>query len=666
MNCSTGTVEWFHQDFSNCLKMKIKDILYTVFLVLMALTANGQTAGQTKAEKEYAQYAYVDVINIYERVAEKGYKDEKMFQRLGNAYYFNGELPQAAKWYAPLFEMNREQEPEYDYRYAQTLKAIGDYAKADVILEGFNKKTKTDKRGVLFEQNRNYLEQIKANSGRFEIANLSINSKYTDYGSAFLANKLVFASARDTGGIAKKTFRWTNKAFTNLYMADLKADGTLSEPERFEKKINSKFNESTPVFTKDGKTMYFTRNNFLHGKRGRDDQEITLLKLYKADLVDGKWTNVMELPFNSNQYSTAHPALSNDEKKLFFASDRPGTFGQSDLYSVTILPDGGFGSPENLGPTINTEGRETFPFISAKNELYFASDGQPGLGGLDVFVSRINSDGTFTAVQNVGIPINSNLDDFAFVVNDKNSNGFFSSNRAGGNGNDDIYRFTEIKKLFCEQQLKGIIVDLENSERLDHVKVILLDDQFKILSEMETGVDGGYSFDIACGNSYHIRAVKTAFETKEISIQIPVVSGETNLEVQLEKRVKPITIGSDLAKTLSIPIVYFDLDKSIVSKTAAFELVKILAVMQEYPKMKIDVRSHTDSRQTAKYNLALSNRRVKSTIEWLVKNGIARKRLTGKGYGEGQLVNNCSDGVSCSEAEHQLNRRSEFIIISME
>jgi outer membrane protein OmpA-like peptidoglycan-associated protein/tetratricopeptide (TPR) repeat protein len=646
--------------------MKIKDILYTVFLVLITLKGNGQTASQIKAEKEYAQYAYVDVIAIYERVAEKGYKDEKMFQRLGNAYYFNGELTQAGKWYTALFEMNTEQEPEYYYRYAQTLKAKEDYANADKTLENFNKKIKTDKRGVLFENNRNYLEQIKANSGRFEIANLLINSKYTDYGSAFLVNKLVFASARDTGGIAKKTFRWTNKAFTNLYTAELKADGTLGGPERFENKINSKFNESTPVFTKDGKTMYFTRNNYLNGKRGQDDQEITLLKLYKADFINGKWSNVTELPFNSNQYSTAHPALSHDETKLFFASDRPGTLGQSDLYSVTIKPDGSFGIPENLGETINTEGRETFPFISDKNELYFASDGQPGLGGLDVFVSRINSDGTFTAVQNVGAPINSNQDDFAFVVKGKNGTGFFSSNRAGGNGNDDIYRFTEIRKLFCEQQLKGTVADLDNSQRLEHVKVILLDEQFKSITEMETGVDGAYSFDIACGKSYHIRAVKNEYETKEIPIQIPEVSGETNLEVQLEKRIKPIAIGTDLAKTLSIPIVYFDLDKTFISKEASFELAKILAVLQEYPKMKIDVRSHTDSRQTAKYNVALSNRRAKSTMEWLVKNGIARKRLTGKGYGEGQLVNKCSDGVSCTEAEHQLNRRSEFIIISME
>ncbi len=646
--------------------MKIKHTIYTIFLVLIALRANAQAGVEKKADKDYAQYAYVDAIATYERVAEKGYKDEKMFQKLGNAYYFNGELIKAAKWYDALFAMNEEQEPEYYYRYAQTLKATGDYTKADKILEAFNKKTNTDKRGILFEKNKNYLEQIKANSGRFEIADAGINSTQTDYGSAYYDNKIVFASARDTGGVVRNTFKWTNKTFTNLYSAELKADGTVGKPERFEKKINSKFNESTPVFTKDGKTMYFTRNNFLDGKRGRDEQKITLLKLYKADFVNGKWTDLTELPFNSNQYSTAHPALSKDEKTLYFASDMPGTLGQSDLYSVVINPDGSFGKPQNLGAAINTEGRETFPFVSSDNELYFASDGRPGLGGLDVFVSKINSDRTFSAVQNLGAPINSQQDDFAFIINSEKRDGFFSSNREGGIGNDDIYRFTEIQKLLCEQLLKGTVVDFETNKIIENSKVLLLDEQFKTIGEVITATDGSYKFNVDCGKSYHVRASKQDYETKELSVTIKNETGVTSLMVPLEKRIKPIGVGTDLAKTLDIPIIYFDLDKSFIRKDAAFELEKILAVMKQYPKMKIDVRSHTDSRQTAKYNIALSDRRAKSTIQWLVKNGIAQNRVTGKGYGESQLVNHCSDGVPCTEAEHQLNRRSEFIIVSME
>ena len=646
--------------------MKVNKIGFTALLSLFVLTAIAQKSNLIKADEKYDKYAYIDAVAVYEKVAEKGYKDEKMFQRLGNAYYFNGELTKAAKWYDQLFAINSEQEPEYFYRYAQCLKANGNYEKADEILDQFNKKVSTDRRGILFENNKNYLEVIKANSNRFEIADAGINSVLSDYGSTIFNDKLVFASARDTGGVAKKTFKWTNGSFTNLYSAVLMPDGSLGIPERFQKNINSKFNESTPVFTQDGKTMYFTRNNFLDGKRRSDEKRVTLLKLYKATLVDGKWQNITELPFNSDQFSVAHPALSIDEKTLYFASDMPGTFGQSDLYKVGINEDGTFGKPENLGSEINTEGRETFPYISGDNELFFASDGRPGLGGLDIFVSKINSDLNFEEVQNVGEPINTKQDDFAFIINSETRNGFFSSNRENGHGFDDIYRFKEIKKLICKQELTGIVSDLGTGEILAGSKVVLFDEQFKSIAEVLSDSKGSYTFsDVNCGKKYYVRASKVDYETKEIPITINKLSGNTSLPIQLEKRIKPIAVGTDLAKVLEIPIIYFDLDKATIKKESAFQLEKIVEILNQYPDLKLDIRSHTDSRQTAKYNEILSDKRAKSTIKWLVEKGIGPSRLTGKGYGETQLVNQCADGVKCSEEEHQLNRRSEFIITNM-
>ncbi|EJL59316.1 OmpA family protein [Flavobacterium sp. CF136] len=646
--------------------MKVNKIGFTALLSLFVLTAIAQKSNLIKADEKYDKYAYIDAVAVYEKVAEKGYKDEKMFQRLGNAYYFNAELTKAVKWYDQLFAINSEQEPEYFYRYAQCLKANGNYEKADGILDQFNKKVSTDRRGILFENNKNYLEVIKANSNRFEIADAGINSVLSDYGSTIFNDKLVFASARDTGGVAKKTFKWTNGSFTNLYSAVLMPDGSLGIPERFQKNINSKFNESTPVFTQDGKTMYFTRNNFLDGKRRSDEKRVTLLKLYKATLVDGKWQNITELPFNSDQFSVAHPALSTDEKTLYFASDMPGTFGQSDLYKVGINEDGTFGKPENLGSEINTEGRETFPYISGDNELFFASDGRPGLGGLDIFVSKINSDLNFEEVQNVGEPINTKQDDFAFIINSKTRNGFFSSNREKGHGFDDIYKFKEIKKLICKQELTGIVSDLGTGEILAGSKVVLFDEQFKSIAEVLSDSKGSYTFsDVNCGKKYYVRASKVDYETKEIPITVNKLSGNTSLPIQLEKRIKPIAVGTDLAKVLEIPIIYFDLDKATIKKESAFQLEKIVEILNQYPDLKLDIRSHTDSRQTAKYNEILSDKRAKSTIKWLVEKGIDPSRLTGKGYGETQLVNQCADGVKCSEEEHQLNRRSEFIITNM-
>lgn len=646
--------------------MKIKKLLCTSFLVLFAIKGIAQERHISNADKNYDKFAYIDAIAIYEKVADKGYKDEKMFQRLGNAYYFNGMLPNAKKWYESLFEMNDQQDTEYYYRYVQTLKSVNDYVKADQMMDRFHKKKADDQRSIIFEKNSKYLEQIKANSGRFEIANAGINSKYSDYGSAFLDNKLVFTSARDTGGVARKILKWTNQSFTNLYSVEVKEDGTTGKIEPFAKNINSKFNESTAIFTQDHKTMYFTRNNFLDGKKGKNDKKITLLKLYRANFSNGKWTNIIELPFNSDQFSTAHPALSPDEKKLYFASDMPGGFGQSDLYRVTINSDGSFGNPENLGTSINTEGRETFPFISGDNDLYFASDGQPGLGGLDIFVAKINNEDSFGKIQNVGEPVNSQQDDFAYLLNSKNRNGFFSSNRDGGSGYDDIYRFTEIRKLECKQFLFGTILDLDTNKVVQGASVNLLDDEFKAIGEILTGADGSYNFDVECGKKYYVRASKKDYETKETPITIEEFSGKTNVNIKIEKRIKPITLDSDLAKIMGVSTIYFDLDKATIRKEAALELAKIFEVMQEFPKIKVDVRSYTDSRQTAKYNLALSEKRAQATIAWLVKKGITANRLSGRGYGETQLINRCADNITCTEEEHQANRRSEFIIVSME
>ena len=647
------------------MKINFKYFSYGVILFMFTLNGFAQEKGVKKADKKFDDYSYVDAIATYEKVANKGYKDENMFQKLGDSYYFIANLEKAEKWYTELFDMNPNQEVEYLYRYSQTLKAVKNYKKADMILEKFIAKSADDQRAILFANQRDYLQNIKENSGRYEISDAGVNSVYSDYGSALYNNNLVFASARDTGGVSKKVFKWNNESFTNLYSSEISADGSMGAPGRFSATINSKFHESTPVFTKDGTTMYFSRNNYLDGKKRKDANKVTLLKLYKATQKDGKWVDIQELPFNSNEYSVAHPTLSIDEKTLYFASDMPGTKGLSDLFSVSINADGSYGTPLNLGLPINTESRETFPFISADNKLYFASDGHPGLGGLDIFVTNVAAADNFKDIQNVGAPVNSSYDDFGFLVDSSSKSGFFTSNREGGKGSDDIYRFLETKTI-CSQVLKGIITDQETGLILVNTKLSLFDELFNLIKELKSGSDGKYTLEVVCSKTYYLRAEKDEFETKEIKVIIVPVSGETMKPIQLEKRKKVIDVGSDLAKSLDIPILYFDLDKSFIRKDAAFELEKLLIVMQEYPKMKIDIRSHTDSRQTNIYNAKLSDRRAKATRAWLIAKGIKADRLTAKGYGETQLVNKCADGVECTEQEHQANRRSEFVIISME
>ncbi len=344
----------------------------------------------------------------------------------------------------------------------------------------------------------------------------------------------------------------------------------------------------------------------------------------------------------------------------------PGTKGQSDLWKVSISGDGSFGTPENLGTSINTEGRETFPLLTDENELYFATDGHPGLGGLDIFMARMNPDGSFQYPMNIGSPANSPKDDFAYLIDTKTRKGFLSSNRDGGQGYDDIYKFLETRKLICEQELSGVVTDLETSEILPNTKVTLFDEKFTLIEEVISDEKGSYKFkSVECGKVYYVRAEKEKYNTKEQRITISKTTGKTDLPIQLEKTVKPVTVGDDLAKAFGIKIIYFDFDKWDIRPDAALELEKILDVMKQYPTMKIDVRSHTDSRASFKYNEKLSDRRAKSTMAWLVKNGVEESRLTGKGYSESQLVNKCADGVKCSEDEHQANRRSEFIIMAL-
>ncbi|WNM18416.1 OmpA family protein [Flavobacterium capsici] len=642
-------------------------IIYIAILAIFSFNGFSQTiTKEQKGKKEYDKYAYIDAIKTYERLYEKGYKSPDMLLKLGNSYYFNADLEKAVKYYDELYATSPDQEAEYFYRYSQSLRATKDYKKADEMMAIFNSKSGNDLRAKLYNQNRDYLAEIKKNSGRYKLENAGINSKYSDYGPTFMGEKVVFCSARDTGNFSKRIHTWTGEYFTNLYSANLAEDGSLGEVEKFGNKLNSKYHEDTPVFSKDGKTVYFTRNNYLD-KRGYDASKVTLLKIYKATVDEkGKWVNITPLPFNSDSYQTAHPALSPDGKTMYFASDMPGSFGKSDIYKVAISDDGSFGNPVNLGNTINTEGRETYPFVNGKNELYFASDGHPGLGGLDIFGAKIPEDGIFTKILNVGEEANSPKDDFAYIINSETKRGFLSSNRDGGEGSDDIYKFIETRELFIEQAIFGVVTDTNTDEVLADAKITLLDEKFNKIAETTTDAKGFYEFlKLEPNTKFYIKAEKEGYNTKENPVITGKEEGRTELNIDLEKTAKPIPVGGDLADVFGINLIYFDLDKWNIRPDAAVDLAKILDVLEQYPTMKIDIRSHTDSRASHAYNERLSDRRAKSTMAWLVSKGISKDRLTAKGYGETQLINKCSDGVPCTEAEHQLNRRSQFIITEL-
>ncbi len=649
---------------------QVRNILYISISCLIVGMVSAQEKELQKATKQYEQYEYINAQETYLKVVEKGYRSAELFQNLGNSYYFNSQFKEAAKWYGELIQSYPEEAtPEYYFRYSQTLKSIGKYAEADTYMEKFVASKGTDQRGQLFEEEPDYLERIDFQSGRFEIANVAINSAYTDFGTAFFGRHIIFSSSRDTLLFNKRIHQWNEESFLELFSAEYNAtNGELSEVKKFgDGKLNTKFHESTPVFTKDGATVYFTRNNYDGKKIGKDAKGTNKLQLYRAyKNSQGSWTTPQPLPFNSDEFSTAHPALSIDEKTLYFSSDMPGGEGQSDLYKIAINSDGSFGTPENLGKKINTEGKETFPFISTNNDLYFASDGHIGLGGLDVFVTRLvpltEEEGL---VINIGKPVNSQKDDFAFIVDEASKRGYFSSNREEGKGKDDIYSFLKLedRRSFCKITLTGVVTDKDTGELLAGAKVAIYDSSNNLIASHVVGADAAYTQEVKCGSEYFVRAEKENYVTAEKLVTTPGKTTTLTVPLLIENSIKKATIGDDLAKVLSLNPIYFNFDSATIRPDAAVELAKVIEVMQQYPQMKIEVRSHTDSRANDQYNLALSNRRAKATVGYIVSKGITNGRLTGKGYGESELVNHCKNKVPCSKENHQLNRRSEFIIV---
>lgn len=651
------------------MKKGIK-ILSFVFALVLGNTIVQAQVGLKRANREYDNLAYYYAIDTYEQIANKGFVSAEILQKLGNSYYFNGEYAKANKWYEILFsEFDIDSlDSEYFYRYAETLRNIGDNSKADFYFKQFAIHNQNAIRTSLINLDHDENAAIEKNSNRYILNSLKINSPYSDYSANFHGNTLLFTSARDTGNFVKRIFSWTGGSFSKIYQTEIDSLGNLSKPKRFKGKVTSIFNESSPVITKDGKTMYFTRNNFLHGERGYDHNNMTLLKIYRAEFIDNKWTNVIELPFNDNNFNTAHPTLNESEDIMYFVSDRPGGFGNSDIWQIPITADG-FGKPTNLGAEINTDGRETFVFLTDNDELYFSSDGRLGLGGLDVFATKIMKDGSFSPVQNVGAPINSEFDDFGYIINRQTKKGYFSSNRKGGAGKDDMYGFLETKTLNfnCAQELGLIIIDSKSKNILPNAKIDLFDMGYDLKASTNRMKERSYYFDIdfECNESYRVRVDFPDYEIKEEVVLLDSEPGKTFRTIEITKKKIEIKPQDDLFKVLSLNPIYFDFDSDYIRPDAAIELAKIVSVMKDNPNMIIDIRAFTDSRGNDEYNLKLSERRAKSTAEWIISQGIDSERVTYKGFGETLLLNHCKNGVNCSEQEHELNRRSEFIVIKI-
>ncbi|MBT8204497.1 MAG: OmpA family protein [Eudoraea sp.] len=627
-----------------------------------------------KADLYFDKMWYAEAAEIYEMILAKGdsYYTYKVIERAADSHYFNTNMDRAFYWYDILYrEYKQEMSADNLFKYAHTLKGTGKYARSKRLMRLYDRKMRRGEEKELADMNvampkEVILDNILASSGSFEIKNLEVNSKYSDFAPMFHGeDRLVYASSVDSAFLKTRRYKWNNQPYLDLYVAKInKESQEVRNATKFSKQINTKYHEATVTFSPDNNTMYFTRNNY--GKKlKRDRKGVNHLKIYRSTKVDGAWTEAKEVPFNSDDYSTGHPALSPDGKQLYFVSDMPGSLGKTDIFVVDVQDDGSFSEPRNLGPEINTDRREMFPFISDK-KLYFSSDGHVGLGGLDVFEVSYTEEEGFLDVINVGQPINSKVDDFSFIVDEASQKGFFASNRRGGKGDDDIYSFQRpLPEEANENAIAGIVTERLTGDTMPGALVMLLDENNRKLKEMLSDEDGSFIFeDLDSNTKYVIQTVKDEYEQHEMVVST-LENERVETAIEMDKLEKLITVEEGIRK-LKVDMIYFDFDKSYIRKDAAESLDKLVATMKEYPSMVIKIESHTDSRGPAVYNRYLSDKRAKSTRAYLIEQGIDPKRIQSAiGYGEERLLNECDGTVKCSREKHQLNRRSEFIVVSM-
>lgn len=632
----------------------------------MSFTLGFAQTNLKKADALFRDYSYADASKAYEEILQNiKNPSAQTIKNAADSYYFISDARNALKWYRKLYEVQGNNLTDIYYlRYIQTMKAVMDYDEADKITKEY-----LNKKGDKNEINRYVAQKAQMDSlakakSLYTIKNLDINTSKSDFGAAFFQDKIVFASARDTTKFSEKLYSWNNQPFLSLYVAERNpADGSLFNETVFLPNVMTKYHEATASFDASGKTIYYSTNIVKKNKLVIDQDKVNNFQIIKGDVVDNKLDNPQKVFFDSDDYSVGHPSLSDDGQYLFFASDMPGGFGETDLYYVKIANDGTMSSPVNLGPKINTIGNEVFPFYR-NGVLYFSSDGHYGWGDLDVYESNFLADGTFTTPKNLGGPINSNKDDFAFIIDKTDGYGYVSSNRAEGKGDDDIYSFTKGKPV-CNQSISGMAFDRKTKLPLTDVSIMAYNSYSEILGETKTNYDGKYAIVVPCGKVVKMIAAKPNYSSDEKTVETTMENGGEIKDVNFElSNYDDLVVKKKGVEKVDVNPIYFDYDKFDITPLAIEELTKVVFIMKKFPNIRIKIESHTDSRGKDAYNLKLSDNRAKSTRDYIVSQDIDPSRIESAiGYGESRIINKCKNGVKCTEAEHLVNRRSDFIII---
>jgi len=735
-------------------------VLACLFLLLInASPAMAQGALLNRGDHYFEEFSFVKAAETYEQAFKKDASSIPHARRLAECYWNLRDTKNAETWYA-VVAASSQATPVDLYRYSELLRVSGQYADSDLWLKRYGKLAPTDARVELKEDATDKLSELLDNPGlTYKVVPVDWNSDKPDICPFIHKNTIYFASSRSPQFTSRRTDSWNDQPFLNLYTGNVADDGTVTALKPMGDDMNTQYHESNLVISEDGSELYFTRNNYVEGRKILGEDGVNNLQIFVRHMLPEGWSKETPFTYNSPSYSVGHPALSKDGQSLYFTSDKPGGLGGKDIYVCHRDALGSWGEPENLGPTINTEGDEMFPFVFG-NTLYFSSDGHLGLGGLDIFRVSIRGN-SFGVVENLNAPINSTGDDFGLCLDERGQIGFFTSDRDGHLGNEDIYTFRMNSKAEENRKWAGRVLDMSDAQPIPHLVVQLLDAERNVIASTVTTAQGTYEFpspkvpatvnikveggaqseltfkdftpsefgdtdlpDIYLNSvmdlpvNVVIKDEHTGKWLEGVSVTVKQATdgtilflGTTNADgitkgevpdrrfgsdeeydvvfsksgyfsktVTVDFRVlkfleqaltgpdgvdmSPVLAGIDMGKAMNLRPIYFDYRESTIRSDAASELDLVAQVMLTNPGITIDLRSHTDSRASSEYNDALSQRRAESTKAYLVSEGIAESRIQAHGYGERELVNKCADNVPCTEEEHAMNRRTEFIITS--
>lgn len=618
----------------------MKKIYITLSLIFISGIVFSQDIAIKKADQLFGSYQYVEAIKSYLEIIKNKQGNQNVYRNLADSYYNIYNTTEAVKWYEKVVEKNADAETYF--RYSQALKSIGNYTEANEKMKKFATLIPNDVRAKEFMQNQNYKLTLDNTQALFSIEKTTISEPKSNDFAAILTttNEVYFVSTRNS----KKIDKWSNEPYIDIFKTARNNDGSFSKVEEI-KELNSMYHDGPVTISADGNTMFFARDGHstnLYEKDKKNNAKIGQLGIYKAQKNNGKWEIKEGLPINNISYSVSHPSLSKDGKTLFFSSNMPGGMGESDIWKIAIT-ENGYGEPINLGDKINTASREVFPFITNKDELYFASTGWSGFGGLDIFKVENNSQ-----VINLGKPVNTEKDDFSFSLNTELNKGYFSSNR---NGNDAIFEATPI----CGIDLMVSVTDAKTGKNIENAKVTILDENNTLLYSTVTNTFGKCKQLLTCDESYSIQITASNYE----NVAFPISKSDSNqIEIPVKLTPNEVIITD---KEILLGDVYFEFNKFNITPIGASQLDKLVAVLNANPAMIISVKSHTDSKGNLTYNLKLSEQRAQATVQYIVSKGINKERVFGKGYGYTEPKIACS--VNCTEEEDAINRRSEFIIL---